>query len=200
MVILHQQENCLEEDYRFWQPLGMKASVSCRFDFTGVGFDRTQMLGKAHDYVKEPDFTGGAVRFAAVQLGGAEAAIRATIGHLQKWKRAGAPDQVRRLGQLSILQETGRLWLRGAAQAMDDKKGNPSAYMHYANMFRTATRRICEEVLELCGLCVGLQGMMAPHPLERITRDLMVYLKQPGPDRTLSQVGEYFNVNYKQGE
>ena len=196
MVILHPAEYSLEEDYDYWQPLGMKASVSCRFDFTDIPFDRSQLLGGPWDYVQEPDFTGGAIRFAAVQLGGAEAAIRATVEHLQQWKRTEDPDQVRRMGQLSLLQETGRLWLEGAGRAMDEKHNDAPRYMHYANMFRTVARNICEEVLELCGLSIGLQGMMAPHPFERIYRDLSVYLKQPGPDRALNNAAAYFNETY----
>ncbi len=56
-------------------------------------------------------------------------------------------------------------------------------------MVRTVVREICEEVLKICSMAVGLQGMMRPHPLERIQKDLNVYLKQPGPDRALSETG-----------
>ncbi len=196
MLILHLDEYDLHEDFRYWRPLGMKASVSCRFDFTGLRFPEEQLLGGTSDYEGEPDFTGGAVRFAAVQLGGAEAAIRATLRHLKKMGRSQAPEQARRLGQLAILRESGNLWLKGAAKAMDAREENPSGCMHYANMFRTVARDICEEVLKLCEMSVGLQGMMQPHPLERIHRDLSVYLKQPGPDRALSAVGQAFAEAY----
>ena len=196
MVILHLDEYDLHEDFSYWRPLGMKASVSCRFDFSGLRFPKEQLLGGTYDYVSEPDFTGGAVRFAAVQLGGAEAAIRATLRHLKKMGRSQAPEQVRRLGQLSVLRETGNLWLKGAAKAMDARDENPSGCMYYANMFRTVARDICEEVLQLCEMSVGLQGMMQPHPLERIHRDLSVYLKQPGPDRALSAAGKAFAQSY----
>ncbi len=180
----------------YWKPLGMKSSVSCRFDFTGKVFHENQLLGGAYDYVSEPDFTSGAVRFAAVQLGGAEAAIRATATHLKNLNRTGAPEQVARLGRLAVLRETGLVWLKRAGEAMDSRYVDPSGTMHLANMFRTLTRDICEEVLKICEMAVGLQGMTEPHPLERIHRDLSVYLKQPGPDRTISAIGTSFITNY----
>lgn len=195
MIIFHMDENELEEDYSYWKPLGMKASVSCRFNFSGVFVENDQLLGQANQYEMQPEFSGGAMRFASVQLGGAEAAIHATLQHLKKLERTENQDQKRRMGQLAVLMERGRLWIEGAGKAVDNKVANPSGYLHYANMFRTEARNICEEVLRLSEKSVGLQGLMAPHPLERIHRDLSVYLKQPGPDRALSEVGSYFMHN-----
>lgn len=200
MVVLHMDEYELHEDMTYWNPMGMKSSISCRFDFTGIKFQDEQVLGGAYDYVNEPDFTSGAVRFAAVQLGGAEAAIRVTVQHLNAMKRTGASEQIARLGRLAILRETGQVWLTKIGEAMDERYANPSKAMHLANMFRTITREICEEILSICEMSVGLQGMMAPHPLERIHKDLNVYLKQPGPDRTFSAIGTTFIKDYPLNE
>ncbi len=196
MVVLSMDEFDLKEDMTYWRPMGMKASVSCRFDFTGIKFQKNQILGDAYDYVSEPDFTGGAARFAAVQLGGAEAAIRATVQHLDNMDRMGAPKQIARLAKLAMLRKTGNLWLQDTGRKMDARYTDPSGFIHQSNMFRSITREICEEVLKICEMSVGLQGMMEPHPLERIHRDLSVYLKQPGPDRTLNAVGKAFSENY----
>lgn len=172
----------------------MKSSVSCRFDFSGKNFEEGQIVGKAYNYVAEPDFSGGAARFATVQLGGAEAALRATFEHLERMDRTNATEQVSRLARLSILRETGNLWLSEMGKVMDRRYKSPSECVRYANMFRTVVREICEETLQLCEFSVGLQGMIAPHPLERIHRDLSVYLKQPGPDRVLQQIGSTFKI------
>ncbi|MGB7392839.1 MAG: acyl-CoA dehydrogenase family protein [Pricia sp.] len=194
MVLLHLDEYDVEEDFTYWRPMGMKSSVSCRFDFSGKNFEEGQIVGKAYNYVAEPDFSGGAARFAAVQLGGAEAALRATFKHLKDMERTDATEQVSRLARLSILRETGNLWLSEMGKVMDRRYKSPSECVRYANMFRTVVREICEETLQLCELSVGLQGMIAAHPLERIHRDLSVYLKQPGPDRVLQQIGSTFKI------
>jgi alkylation response protein AidB-like acyl-CoA dehydrogenase len=192
MIVLHMEDMKLDEDYTYWRPMGMKASVSCRFDFTGIVVNNSQLLGQAEDYEREPDFSGGAARFAAVQLGGAEAAIQVALNHLLKFDRTNDPNQLRRIGELAILQKRGRIWLEKAGSYADNKKIKPDAFIQYANMFRTEARTICEEILRLTELSVGLQGLMAPHPLERIHRDLSVYLKQPGPDRILEECGRFY--------
>jgi len=191
MIILHLDDYNLIEDYKFWQPFGMKASVSCRFNLEGQSFSENQLLGNSYDYVQEPDFSGGAARFAAVQLGGAHAAVKATIAHLKKLQRTEASEQITRVAKLTVLLETGDLWLKQAGAALDNRSNDSAFCVHYSNMFRSVIRDICEEVLKTCEMSVGLQGMMKPHDLERIHRDLTVYLKQPGPDSAFSAIGDY---------
>ena len=192
MIILNLDDYNLDEDYTYWKPMGMVSSVSCRFDFSGIGINETQFLGSPYAYFDEPDFSGGSVRFAAVQLGGAIACVSATRKHLIDMNRADNSDQIRRMSQLAILIETGNLWLKKIERLYEKRYETPSEFMYEANMFRTIIRDICEQVLSLCEMSVGLQGMMKPHPLERIHRDLSVYLKQPAPDKALSEVGKYF--------
>ena len=197
MIILDLAGQDLEEDYTYWRPIGMKASVSCRLDFSGTEVDKGQILGRVGDYGQEPAFSGGAVRFAAVQLGGAEAAVHHALRHLVKLRRTEDPHQIVRMGRLSILLERGKIWLDRAGAAADNGSTAPMELVQCANMFRVEARNICEEVLRLAELSVGLQGLMAPHPLERIHRDLSVYLKQPGPDRAIGEVGRHFIDNFE---
>jgi alkylation response protein AidB-like acyl-CoA dehydrogenase len=192
MLVLDMEANVIEEDYTFWQPLGMKSSISCRFDFTGLNIDSSQFLGSANAYFNQPDFSGGAVRFAAVQLGGAEAMITTTLEHLKMLNRTEDTNQISRMAKLAILKKTGSLWLGEAGKAFDKRYNEPAECLHIANMFRTIIRQICEEVMAICEMSVGLRGFLKPHPIERIHRDLSVYLKQPGPDHTLLEIGKTF--------
>ncbi len=59
-------------DDSWWKPIGMRSSRSFRVDFTGIEITENQLIGKADDYYRQPFFSGGAIRFAAVQLGAAE--------------------------------------------------------------------------------------------------------------------------------
>jgi hypothetical protein len=38
---------------------------------------------------------------------------------------------------------------------------------------------------------VGMRGLLHPHPIERIGRDLTLYLRQPAPDAALTGAGNY---------
>jgi hypothetical protein len=44
-------------------------------------------------------------------------------------------------------------------------------------------------VLDEAERAVGAAGMIAPHPLERLVRDLRTYLRQPNPDGALTSLG-----------
>jgi len=174
-----------------WRPLGMRASASTRIDYSGVEVEASDLLGRPGDYRREPAFSGGAIRFAAVQLGGAEALFEATRGHLKATGRGDDPYQRARLGEMAIAVEGGNLWLSGAAASADEPGADPAAVVAYANMVRTAIASICENVLGWAERSVGAQGLLRPHPIERIGRDLTLYLRQPGPDAALAGVGRH---------
>ncbi len=183
-------------DTSWWRPLGMRASASHRVDFAGRRIAPAACwLGSAGDYYREPWFSSGAIRFAAVQLGGARALLDATVQSLRDLGRTDDPYQRARIGTMAIAVESGRQWLRAAAEVADrvidpaDRVAVGAAITH-AQMTRTAIEAIGQEVLRLAEQAVGARGLLRPHPIERIGRDLTLYLRQPGPDAALAAVGQ----------
>ena len=178
-------------DGSFWAPLGMEASASHRVDFAGVTLSADDLLGEPDDYHRQPHFSGGAVRFAAVQLGGAEALHDHAVELLRTLRRERDPYQVHRIGRMAIALEGGRNWLRTAAREALCAWGDEAEVVHYANMTRTAILAACDEVLAEAEMAVGARGMLAPAAIERIYRDLKMYLRQPAPDGALAAVGHH---------
>ncbi|RXJ44366.1 acyl-CoA dehydrogenase family protein [Gelidibacter gilvus] len=194
MLVLNlDEQNALQEDWSQWDPIGMRPSVSCRIDFTSFEIFREEYLGKINDYYKEPHFSWGAVRFSAVQLGGAQKIADTMLQHLQKTHRSKNSIQQMRIGKVAILMETGRLWMERASNIENGRDINYSDdhRVNFSNMMRTMVLELCEKVILLAEKAVGIQGTMKSHPLERPIRDLRVYLKQAGPDAALAQVGNY---------
>jgi hypothetical protein len=63
-------------------------------------------------------------------------------------------------------------------------------------MVRTAIEQICMETIQLAARSVGTRGLLPPHSIERIIRDLTLYLRQPAFDAALATVGQYvLNTN-----
>ncbi|WP_373511790.1 acyl-CoA dehydrogenase family protein [Persicitalea sp.] len=178
-------------DPSFWQPMGMTASASYKVDYTGIRLKKSDLLGQPNDYHQQPAFSGGAVRFAAVHLGGAEALFEHVRRQLKARERVDHPYQLHRLGQLAIAVEGGNQWLNGAAANTLYAYNSEQQVMEYANMVRTAITGLCQEVIQLTLSSVGVQGCMKPNPLERIIRDLQTYLCQPNPDGALAAAGKY---------
>ncbi len=192
MLIIHSEElDKLREDASSWNPLGMKASYSVTIDFSTYCPESIQFLGAPGDYSTQPHFSTGAIRFAAVQLGGAKALAQCTFDHLKKHKRDSDPYQRSRMGKMVVLLESGRNWLRETGRIMDTAAYTDDDKINHANMTRSAILDICSNVIHLAEKCVGLAGMMGDHPMQKLQRDLTTYLKQPGPDRALAGVGEW---------
>ena len=193
----------------------MKATASCKINFSGVQLTATDLMGQPQDYDRQPWLSAGAIRFAAVQLGGAEALVDATHSYLQSLGRSNDSYQETRMGQMTIALESGKLWLRGAADLIEaydpifggslhssdskseskselnlSSKHSSEHLVNYVNMARTVIEQICMDIIQLCERSIGTRGLLPPHPMERIIRDLTLYLRQPGFDATLQSVGQ----------
>ena len=193
MLVLRADEQVPQLDTSFWRPLGMRASASFRADFTGLKIGADDLLGQPGDYYRQPWFSGGAIRFAAVQLGAAEAVFDEARHFLQKTKRTDDPYQRQRFGEMAILLESGQQWLRAATKhaARPHADTAPPTTVAYANMMRTAIEDICLRVLQLAERSVGARGLLRPEPFERLHRDLTHYLRQPAPDAALADAGRF---------
>jgi alkylation response protein AidB-like acyl-CoA dehydrogenase len=181
-------------DTASWKPMGMKASVSHTIDFSGIELGLDALLGMPGDYLRAPYFLSGAIRFASVQLGMAEAVYNKTLSFLRGLSRLEDPFQKMRIGKMAMAIHSGQLWIRNSGYEFDQLKGNAEQYerlIAYANLTRLTVESLCLEVLELSAKCVGAKGLMAPGDLERWHRDLSYYLRQPAPDATLQNAAGY---------
>ncbi len=184
----------IKTDNSFWRPIGMKASASFKMDFTGIEIEEKDLLGAPGDYYKQPVFNSGAIRFVAVQVGGAEAIFKATHQCLKLLNRIEDPFQKARFAEMAWLLESANLWLEKAGSNLDKWNNDPQAnekMMAYVGMARTAVEEICIKMMRLSEQSVGSRGLMRPNILERLHRDLTIYLKQPGPDATILGIGNY---------
>lgn len=183
-------------DDSWWKPIGMQSSRSFRVDFTGVEITENEILGKPDDYYRQPFFGGGAIRFAAVQLGAAELLFDLTRRFLRELGRAEDPFQQMRLGETAIGIETGNLLSEKAGAMLDDftaaeNSGDAEQVLAYAGMFRTAVEQICQNTIIATERSIGSRGLLKPYHFERVIRDLKMYLRQAAPDATLAGIGKY---------
>ncbi len=196
MCVVPLDKTIVKSDSSWWNPMGMQSSRSFKITFLKTHIPKINLLGSAGDYYQQPGFGGGAVRFAAVQLGAAEQLLDETKKYLVSLNRTQDPFQKMRLGQMAIAVESGNQWLTATAVRMDRYMQKPSlsngeSFVIYANMMRTAIEQICIELMNLCQKCVGARGLNKPYHFERIIRDLSTYLRQPAPDAVLADVGGY---------
>jgi alkylation response protein AidB-like acyl-CoA dehydrogenase len=180
-------------DLSGWTAQGMRASATGAVDFTGIEIDSVEILGRAGDYERQPWFSGGAWRFAAVQLGGMERLFDLLRRHLQETNRGRDPHQAARLGESAMAIETARLWVVQAASLAEPPLDSraPEQLVAYVNLVRLAVEAAALELMQLVQRSVGLRAFLRPNPIERISRDLATYLRQPGPDRALTDAAAW---------
>ena len=180
-------------DLSRWTAQGMRASATGSVDFTGVEVQPIEIVGGEGDYERQPWFSGGAWRFAAVHLGGMERLFDLLRRHLQETNRGRDPHQAARLAEAAMAIETGRLWVAQAATIVRGPLGSraPEQLVAYVNLARLAVEAAALELMQLVQRSVGLQAFLRPNPIERISRDLATYLRQPGPDRALTDAAAW---------
>ena len=181
-------------DDSFWDPLGMRASVSHKIDFTGIEIDKDSLIGAPGDYYQQPWFSGGAIRFCAAQLGGAQSVMEETIQYLKTLHRTDDYAQKTRIAEMAVLINSGMSLISKAGEIADavvSGRTGTEMLTAFANMMRISTEEIANRVMQLSEKSVGARGLMRPARLERLHRDLRYYLRQPAPDATLIAVADH---------
>lgn len=174
-------------DAEAWTASGMRATCSGRYDFAGVEVDGEALVGAPGDLLREPHFEGGTWRYAAAHLGGAEALCAAMIDRLQAAGRAEHPIQEMRIGAALRACETARLWLETAAVRVEGGAELPERAAAYALLARETTQEACLEVVRLVEDALGTAAYDRRDPVERMRRDLGLYVRQAAPDAKRSR-------------
>ena len=175
-------------DLSGWTAQGMRASATGTVDFTGTEIAPLEIVGSEGDYERQPWFSAGAWRFAAVHLGGMERLFDLLRSHLQETNCGQDPHQAARLGRAAMAVDPPRLWVAQAAtttedQLWDREPPNSSWRTSISRVWRSRRRLLSDGARPSLR---GLQAFLRPNPIERISRDLATYLRQPGPDRALT--------------
>jgi alkylation response protein AidB-like acyl-CoA dehydrogenase len=172
-----------------WSVRGMRASCSGGYDLTDMTVDESQLIGAPGDYAGEPQFSAGAWRFTAVQLGG----IERILGLLRVHLAAVEVDAVRaaRFGAVLAEVRSAYLWVREAAeraQAPDAGSDEVAVVL----MARGVVEKAGLAIMDAATRTVGTRAFFSDHPLDQACRDLALYLRQPAPDQAMDRAARAF--------
>ncbi|MES1926825.1 acyl-CoA dehydrogenase family protein [Salinisphaera sp. T31B1] len=173
-------------DRSWWDTLGMQHSETHLVRWQCAAGTGLTLIGAPGDYERQPWFSGGALRFVAVQAGGVAAVLDQVRDHLVARSRDDDAHQASRLARLyACAQASADTVYRIAEQAFDDRPTVHAARVAHA---RAVVAEQADRAIRLAQQSVGVQGLFREHPLCATIADLMVYLRQPGPDAQLMQV------------
>lgn len=186
MLCLLRLERGYGADLTAWQAQGMRSTATGAVDFTGLRLTQNNFIGTAGDFMRQPDFSGGAWRFCAAHLGAMERLVDLFRAHLVARQRGDDPYQLQRLATSAAAVKTARYWIEDAARRLAAEDSDSGTVVAFANLTRMVTERSALDVMEMVQRGVGLASFVRPNPIERICRDLSTYLRQPVPDLAMS--------------
>jgi alkylation response protein AidB-like acyl-CoA dehydrogenase len=172
-----------------WEMHGMRASITLPVQYHRAAVREEDVIGADNDYHREPLFTTGAWRFLAAQVGAGERLAALMAEALVASRRDGDPHQRARMAEVAMAIESSLQWLERARHAADGQLPDDEA-MHMVRMARLAIEGHLLQVLEHVHRSVGLTSFRRDHPIERMSRDLQTYLRQPVPDLVRDKIGE----------
>ena len=181
------------QDPAAWTASGMRATASGRFDFTGLEIEGDQCLGLPGDYEREPHFEGGIWRYCAIHLGGADSLVELWRAALAARGRLADPLQLTRYARAMALCRAMASLLRDTALSVEAAAGGDPARIDAAVadalLARQFTEESCVEILALAEKSLGTAAHVAGSPIERVRRDLSMFIRQAAPDAKLLKAG-----------
>ena len=174
-----------------WRASGMRATRSGSYRFDGLRLPTERLLGAAGVYAHEPWFEGGIWRYVAAHVGTMEALVDELVGALRARGRAGDPHQGARIGQAAALVLGARALTERAALAVESAGAADAPTIARAGalalLARESVERGATELLALVERGLGMAAFERGRRVERLRRDLGLYLRQAAPDAKLAR-------------
>ena len=174
-------------DESWWDPIGMRGTVSYLVHFDRTFIPRENQLGQAGQYLHEGWQARFSPHYGATFLGGAEGAFEYTLEYIRVQDKASDPYVQHRVATMALNLESAHLWLRRVADLWQADRpieaksaGNRARYLLEAWATDTVS-----QALHAC----GARGLIRPSPLERIYRDLSFYVLHDNSDQVLATIG-----------
>ncbi|MDX6327852.1 MAG: hypothetical protein QOI83_235 [Streptomycetaceae bacterium] len=174
-------------DTSWWDPLGMRATVShvVRFDDTFI--PREHLIGGPGSYFDGHWQTAFVPQYAASFLGAALAAYEYGLAYLKRQGKGGDPYVQQRVGSMAVNVETARLWLRHVAGLWDERRLDEARIA--GDRAWHVIEHLAEETVHHVIRACGARSLIRPSPVERILRDLTLYELHDNDDHVLATIG-----------
>ncbi len=178
----------IENDSSWWDPIGMRATVSYLVHFRRTFIPDEDVIGYPGQYIKEGWQTCFIPHYAATFLGAAEAAYEYALDYVTTQNKVDDPYIQHHIGQMSVNVETGHLWLRHVARLWETGKYQEAQLA--GSRARHVVEHLAEETVKHCIRACGARCLNRPSNLERIYRDLSFYVRHDNDDHILAMIGK----------
>ncbi|WP_200304664.1 acyl-CoA dehydrogenase family protein [Streptomyces adelaidensis] len=174
-------------DSSWWDPVGMRATVSHLVRFDDTFIPRDHLLGTPGSYLTGRWQAAFVPHYASSFLGAAQAACAYGLEYLRKQGKGADPYVRQRAGSMAVNVDTARLWLRHVAALWDEGRVEEAGLA--GSKARHVVEHLAEETVHHCIRACGARSLVRPSPVERILRDLTFYQRHDNDDHILATIG-----------
>lgn len=174
-------------DDSWWDPIGMRATVSHLVKFDDTFLPDANVIGPPGAYLRDGWQTAMIPHYAASFLGAAEGAYEYAVEYVMRQGKATDPYVQQRVGSMAVNVESGHLWLRHVARLWDT--GRRDAARLAGSRARHVVEHLALETVDHCIRACGARSLVRPSPVERILRDLTFYVRHDNDDHVLATIG-----------
>jgi len=178
----------VQPDATWWDPIGMRATVSYLVRFNRTFIPEANLIGYPGQYLEEGWQTCFIPHYAATFLGAAEAAYDYALECVIAQNKGTDPYVQHHIAQMSINVETAHLWLRHVADMWTS--GDQAEAQVAGSRARHVVEHLAEETVKHCIRACGSRSLNRPSPVERIYRDLSIYVRHDNDDHILATIGK----------
>jgi alkylation response protein AidB-like acyl-CoA dehydrogenase len=174
-------------DGSWWDPIGMRSTVShvAKFDRTFV--PEENLVGEPGQYLREGWQTCFVPHYASAFLGAAEGAYEYALDYIRTQNKADDPYVQHHVASMAMNVETAHLWLVHVARLWE--RGAYAEAQVAGSRARHLVEHLALETVDHCVRACGARSLNRPSPIERVMRDLAMYVRHDNDDQVLATIG-----------
>jgi alkylation response protein AidB-like acyl-CoA dehydrogenase len=177
----------VEFDGSWWDPIGMRATVSHLARFHDTFVPQECVVGPSGAYLHGGWQTCFTPHYAASFLGAAECAYEYALELVGAQSRRGDPYVQHHVGCMTVDIDTAYLWLRRVATLWESRRYDEArdAGSRARYLIEELAQRVFARAIKTC----GARSLNRPSRLERAFRDLSIYVRHDNADHILATIG-----------
>jgi alkylation response protein AidB-like acyl-CoA dehydrogenase len=182
------EDPSIRTDGAWWNPIGMRATVSHAVHFDKTFVPLENLVGVPGQYLRDGWQTCFVPHYASSFLGAAEAAFEHGVTFLRNQQKTDDPYVQHHVATMALNVETMHLWLRHIATLWES--GRSTEARASGSRIRHIAEHLATETVDHCVRACGARALNRPSPVERILRDLAMYVRHDNDDQVLATIGK----------
>ncbi|WDE01622.1 acyl-CoA dehydrogenase family protein [Thalassomonas actiniarum] len=174
-------------DGDWWDPIGMRSTVSYKVNFDNTFIPAKDCIGEIGEFLTQDMQSRFTPHYGVSFLGALDAAYEYALNIVNSQQRQQDPYVQQHIARVKLNIDTLSLWMNQVASSLDHQQFDSAR--EQGAQFRYLAEQLAQEGVALCIKICGARALNKPSVLERIYRDLSIYVQHDNADHILATIG-----------